>query len=178
MSAEAISAIIAAISALVSFYFALKAHHSNMEAAKNASTANDHAKRANDIAIGQAENELRRDITDARTRFEDICAAAEEITRGRPRTKLSETEKTRLKPILMRQKSACENYLNAYENACTKYLDNKIDTERFEKSYASEIRNLFEPPSNAFSSFLHPEGVSRFKALWKVYRKWNDLENR
>lgn len=178
MSAETISAIIAAISALVSFYFAYKAHQSNVEAGKNANTANDHAKRANDIALGQAENELRRDITNARTRFEDICAAAEEITQGRTPEQLSEPEKNRLRPTLLRQKSACEDYLNTYENACSKYIDNKIDTVRFEKSYVSEIRNLFEPATNAFASYLHPEGTSRFKALWKVYHKWNDLENR
>ncbi len=178
MSAETISAFVAAVSAIVSFYYAHKAHHSNLEAAKNASTANEHARRANAIAIGQAENELRRDITAVRIRFEDICSAAEEITQGRSPDQLSEVEKARLKPIILRQKSACEDYLNAYENASTKYLDNKIDTTRFEKSYASEIRNLFEPSTNAFSSYLHPEGVSRFKAIWKVYKKWNDLENR
>jgi len=171
MTVEIIGALVAIVSAIVSFYYARRAHRSNIE-------ANDHAKRANDIAVGQAENELRRDITAARVRFEDICADAEEITRGRTPDQITEDDKHRLRTLSLRQKSACEDYLNAYENACTKYLDNKIDTQRFEKSYASEIRNLFEPPANAFSSFLHPEGVSRFKALWKVYHRWNDLENR
>ncbi len=171
MSVEVVSAIIAVLSAIVSAYFA-------NEARKSDTQANGHAKKANDIAVGQAENELRRDITAARIRYEDASAAAEEVVQGRTPDKLTEADKLKLRQIQTRQKSACEDYLNAYENACTKYIDGKIDRDRFEKSYASEIRNLFEPPTNAFAPFLHPEGVSRFKALWKVYRSWNDLENR
>lgn len=45
--------------------------------------------------------------------------------------------------ILIRSfESAEEQYRNAYEEACSKYLDGKIDKERFEKMYLIEIQNL------------------------------------
>ncbi len=177
MSIETISAIIAGISAIVSvlaLIFSIKYSNKSAESAKQ---ANKQASVANDIAVGQAENELRRDIANAKIRYEDICAEVEEITEGKTPKELSEIDKKKLQPKLKRMNSYIEEYLNAYENACSKYLDKKIDVGRFKKSYVSEIRNLFEPPDNAFNKFLHPEGTSRYKALWKVYREWNDLEN-
>ena len=184
MTPEKILAIIASISALISLvslgfsiYFSQKAKQYNKNASNSADKANQQAKIANDIAIGQAENDLRRDITNAKIRYEDICSEAEEITHGKSPQELAPEEKKRLNPKCKRMKSYLEEYLNSYENACSKYLDKKIDTSRFKKSYVSEIRNLFEPPDNAFKDFLHPQGTSRFKALWKVYKEWNDLEN-
>jgi len=184
MTAEEVAAMIAGIAAFVSIvalifsiYFSRKAQQYNIEASNSATEANQQAKIANDIALGQAENDLRRDIANAKIRYEDICAEAEEITQGKLLQELTSDEKKLLSPKLKRMKSYLEEYLNTYENACTKYLDKKIDTTRFKKSYVSEIRNLFEPPTNAFKDFLHPEGTSRFKGLWKVYKEWNDLEN-
>ena len=48
-----------------------------------------------------------------------------------------ELEKNPTSNILIRSfESAEEQYRNAYEEACSKYLDGKIDKERFEKMYS------------------------------------------
>ena len=120
---------------------------------------------------------MRSAISHARDRFEDVSATIEEIVDGRLPSELEERDLRRLKPARARQKSAMENLLNAYENSCMKYLDDKIDKKRFKQTYFAEIRRIFEPPDNAFKTFLHPEGISKFKALWKVYREWYDVEN-
>lgn len=62
-----------------------------------------------------------------------------------------------------------EVYLNAYEDACGKYNDGKIDRERFRKMYLSEIRRLVEeePYNNAYSG-----NDSKYTATLKVFREW------
>ena len=165
-----IAAFISLIALFVSVYFSLKA-------AKSAIDANNHAKVANDVLTGQAENELRHDIKEAKVRFEDICGEIEAVTLGREANNLTAVENKILEIKFKRMDSILEEYLNAYENACSKYIDKKIDVIRFKKMYVSEVRNLFEPPENAFVRLLHPEGTSNYKAIWKVYKEWNDHEN-
>lgn len=171
-----ISAAISLISMLFAIYYSHRASGSAAEANKQANEANRQAKVANDVAFGQAENDLRRDIAAAKIRYEDFCVDMEEVVKGKSPQELTEEDRKILNPKVKRMKSALEEYLNTYENACSKYLDKKIDVTRFKKSYFSEIRNLFEPPDNAFYKFLHPEGTSRYKALWIVYKEWYNLE--
>ncbi|WP_157416965.1 hypothetical protein [Bacillus cereus] len=79
-------------------------------------------------------------------------------------------QKTRLLQIL---NSLIENNLNAYEEACAKYIDNKVDRDRFKKMYKVEIRNLVEKEELE----IYFNGVkSRYKAILKVYKEWEDLE--
>lgn len=40
--------------------------------------------------------------------------------------------------------SLIEDELNAYEEACSKYLDNKLDKKRFKQNYKDEIKKLTE----------------------------------
>ena len=68
---------------------------------------------------------------------------------------------------------AIENNLNAYEEACAKYLDSKVDKKRFKKLYKTEIRQLVE--KKELKSYF--DGVSsNFKAILKIYKEWEDLE--
>jgi ribosomal protein L17 len=68
---------------------------------------------------------------------------------------------------------AIENNLNAYEEACAKFLDKKVDKKRFKKIYKTEIRKLVE--HKEFKKYF--DGVtSNFKAILKVYKQWEDLE--
>lgn len=69
--------------------------------------------------------------------------------------------------------SAMELNLNAYEEACAKYIDGKMDKERFKKNYHVSIRRLVE--SNEYSSYFNPT-TSSYKAILKVYNEWNNLE--
>lgn len=69
--------------------------------------------------------------------------------------------------------SARELNLNAYEEACAKYLDGKVDKKRFKKNYHVEIRNLVENDNNK-DKF---DGVtSKYKCILAVYEEWNNLE--
>lgn len=172
----AISATISLVSLVATIYYANRTRKDREESSKNQKMANDQAERANEIALGMAENDLLRDIASARRRFEDVAVELEVIVNGRLPTDMSEEDKRKLKPLNLRRISAMEELLNAYENACSKYRDGKVDKDRFKKTYFSEIRNIFEPPDNRFEKLIHPEGTSRFKALWLVYREWYNLE--
>ena len=69
--------------------------------------------------------------------------------------------------------TAREMNLNAYDEACSKYLDGKVDKERFKKNYHVEIRQLVENPNNKdkFDAV-----TSKYKCILAVYAEWNNLE--
>lgn len=66
-----------------------------------------------------------------------------------------------------------EEVLNAYDEACAKYNDKKVDRERFKKMYLHEIRQLVEYPEfkEKYDSIS-----SRYNATKKVYNEWNHME--
>ncbi len=66
-----------------------------------------------------------------------------------------------------------EQELNTYDVACASYLDKKIDRDRFYKTYATEIQNLFEK-SEATQRILNRNG--RYHAIKKVYDEWFNRE--
>lgn len=68
--------------------------------------------------------------------------------------------------------SAIEQNFNAYEEACAKYLDKKVDKERFKKNYIVEIRQLVERNPNKYNT------TSPYKATLRVYNEWNNLEEK
>lgn len=61
-----------------------------------------------------------------------------------------------------------EEMLNAYEEACTKYLDKKVDRKRFYSTYFSEIQELVE--SEDFREYF--QFGSDYDAIKTVYCKW------
>lgn len=65
--------------------------------------------------------------------------------------------------------SAAEAYRNAYEDACAKYIDGKIDTKRFEKMYKTEIYNLVN--SDAQKDF-YASNQTTYVSTTKVYKQW------
>jgi hypothetical protein len=69
--------------------------------------------------------------------------------------------------------SAVESNLNAYEEACAKYLDRKVDRKRFKKTYKTEIRQLVEDDS--LRDRFEPL-TSKFKAIMRIYDEWENLE--
>ena len=66
-----------------------------------------------------------------------------------------------------------EELLNAYDEACAKYLDKKVDKERFRKMYFHEIKQLVE--CKEFSE-AYDRVSSRYIATIKVYQEWVNLE--
>lgn len=65
--------------------------------------------------------------------------------------------------------SSTEDLLNAYDEACAKFNDKKVDTERFKKLYTTEIIEVYKE-NKAFI-----KDTENFKALEKVY---NTLTNK
>lgn len=93
-------------------------------------------------------------------------------------TGVSQTEKS---PETLKQlegfghafKAAVESNINAYEEACAKYIDNKYDRKRFKKIYQISLRQLVENPQHK----PYFDGVtSRYKAILKVYSEWENPE--
>ncbi len=85
----------------------------------------------------------------------------------------SADEKRMLELYIKQFDLAIENNLNAYEEACAKFLDKKVDKKRFKKIYKTEIRKLVE--NREFTKYF--DGVtSNYKAILKVYKQWEDLE--
>lgn len=60
-----------------------------------------------------------------------------------------------------------EDILNAYDEACAKYNDRKVDRERFKKMYFHEIGQLVENFPDKYNSV-----TTRFKATLTVYQEW------
>lgn len=69
--------------------------------------------------------------------------------------------------------SYIELELCAYDEACSLYIDNKLDKERFKKNYQVEIRNLFE--TDEIKEKLDSVN-SKYYCLLKVYKEWENPE--
>lgn len=65
--------------------------------------------------------------------------------------------------------AAEEIYRNTYEDACGKYMDGKIDKERFKKMYQREIRRLVEeePHKEYYAGLQTP-----YASTAAVYKEW------
>ena len=65
--------------------------------------------------------------------------------------------------------AAEETYRNAYEDACGKYLDGKVDKNRFKKLYNVEIRRLVE--DEPYKRY-YENNQSAYTSTLTVYREW------
>jgi len=109
------------------------------------------------IYYGQSELAIRETITNAKNKITDILLKAN-------------TENNQYTNQCM--KVSIEQLLNAYEEACAKYIDSKIDKKRFKKLYIDEIKNIVETEDfNEYFRF-----GSKYDAIKKVYNEWFNLE--
>lgn len=131
--------------------------------------------KASQIAMGESEKSSRDLLSQAR-RHMDECV--KDLSGVQTNKEAADYNETKFKATEHSLKSAVEDWLNAYEEICSKYLDKKIDRKRFKKTYKSEIRGIVESKEdNEFVyRLINPEGTSRFRAIWKVYRQWEHLE--
>jgi len=96
---------------------------------------------------------------------------------GRRRDQLNAEDKRKLAAFEGPFKEALEDNLNAYEDACGKYRDNKIDKTRFTNMYIREVQNLCECDSeNPVHGLMHPQASCKFEAIWTVYQEWHRHE--
>mgnify|MGYP006916065956 CR=1 FL=1 len=111
-----------------------------------------------DFAAGQVEIAIRTMISNARNNY--LIAAKEN----------SNEDAALSKQIL---NASLEDWLNAYDEACAKYLDCKIDKERFKKMYSVEIKRIVEEEG---TKPYYDSITSSYKSTLKVYNEWNNLE--
>lgn len=131
-----------------------------------AKTANDLTKEQNEIAKSQAEIEkgqveidIRNMILTAQYHYSEMC--------------LHLSKEPDNKVIQQQVMAALESVANAYDEACTKYIDGKTDKNRFKKTYANELRKWVES-EYVKDKYIMPH--SQYKATIKVYDEWNNLE--
>lgn len=149
---EVISIIISALAILVSIVSLIKSDIASK-------TANDLNQRSNDFTQGQVEMQIRNMITSAKAQLSVM------------NNQLSQNKENEV--LKASFSDACEEVANAYDEACMKYLDGKVDKERFKKAYINEIKNIVE--NDVFKDkYVMPQ--SKFHATVKVYNEWHNLE--
>lgn len=115
--------------------------------------------RYNKLVQGQVEMQIRERITNARIRYEDLT--------------IQYNEELNNDLIISVFESAKEEFLNSYDEACQKYLDKKVDKERFKKSYFVEIQSIVK--NDNFKEKYDSQSTD-YKATVKVYNEWFNLE--
>ncbi|MCM1118505.1 MAG: hypothetical protein NC543_04005 [bacterium] len=151
--------ILTALAVIVSVIALCVSYNAAQKGNSLAATANELTKTANQMQMGQVEMQIRELIQNARSRYEDIAIQLNG----------HESDETYGKVIT----SALEGVLNAYDEACAKYLDDKVDKERFKKLYHDEIRQLV---TDEATKEKYREPQTKFHATNKVYTEWNNLE--
>ena len=151
--------ILTALTVLVSILALCVSFKASQKGNDLACVANDLTKTANDMHMAQVEMQIRELILSARSRYEDKAVQFK-----------NDTDNKFSKAMI---ESALEGVLNAYDEACAKYLDEKVDKERFKKLYHDEIRQLVVDPTIK-EKYVEPQ--TKFHATVKVYTEWNNLE--
>jgi uncharacterized protein YpuA (DUF1002 family) len=108
---------------------------------------------------------IRNRISEARKRVDDYAL---KIISEYKNSENYENDRELYKHIEI---SFLEEELNAYEEACQKYIDNKVHRATFKKSYMREIANLFKARKLRDILFCN-EGFKDFKHLHMVREKW------
>ena len=106
-------------------------------------------------AQGAIETQVRNSISDA---TKEVLHYATEVEKN-PSSKVTQQAYF----------SAEEMYRNAYEDACAKYLDKKIDVERFEKMYKQEIYKLVNNPQQ---KEFYATNQTTYASTVAVYKNW------
>ena len=151
--------ILTALTVLVSMIALCVSFKASQKGNDLACVANDLTKTANDMHMAQVEMQIRELILSARSRYEDKAVQFK-----------NDTDNEFSKAMI---ESALEGVLNAYDEACAKYLDEKVDKERFKKLYHDEIRQLVVDPTIK-EKYVEPQ--TKFHATVKVYTELNNLE--
>ena len=135
--------------------------------------ANKLSKENTKLANANIELEIRNLIRETRKDLDDKIAKFLFLKEKEKGNSLTSDEKINL-PIYEKQyNNARQEYLNAYEEACMKYIDGKIDKERFKKTYIVELRNIVG--SDSLKQYIDSTS-SPYNAIKKVYNEWNNFE--
>ena len=125
------------------------------------------------LSNGMIELEVRTAIREETARVNEVSMRMTPLIAKSKTKNLTDEQNHELEALTKNWKATIQGMLNVYEEACTKYLDNKIDKVRFKKTYQIEIRNLIEAKN--LKSYFDSHS-SRYKAIIKVYDEWENPE--
>lgn len=112
--------------------------------------------RTNAYTKGTVEIYIRNMISTARNNQNQIIIQIQNISDDQLKTDLLE--------------SSIEDLLNAYDEACAKYNDRKVDKKRFRMLYTTEILDIYKENKDFIKE------TENFKALEKVYNEFTNKE--
>lgn len=163
---ELAALIVSILSLLVAIGAAIFARSSSLQANKIS---------AENLSLthGMLELELRNSVENSKTKLTDLAVVMAPLKAKEDKGNISEEDKATLDIHSKSLTSCIQTMLNVYEDACTKYIDSKVDKERFKKSFHIEVRNLLE--REEMKEYFDPL-TSRYKAILKVYDEWENLE--
>ncbi|MEG6283602.1 hypothetical protein UXO46_16475 [Enterobacter asburiae] len=148
---------------LVSAYSAFQSRNAN----KNGETANTNAQKAIDmqktalnLQEAALESEIANTIATATKEVREAVLALSNVHDSAPNY-----------PIVYKNfTSAQEVWLNAHDQACMSYRENKLNKDTFKKTYHVPIRTLFEDKD--LQHFFSPVDTSKYPSIIAVYREW------
>jgi hypothetical protein len=154
------SVALAAVAALLSLWALYISKQSIKKADQAGAKAEEATRKAQLISEGTIELYLNEVISNARSRQSQVLIATLNDLPG--------SEKA--KQIMGLLDESLEDFLNSIEEACSKYLDSKIDKGRFKAAYLYQIKNVMEKGSR--SRTMVDERVNRFLSIETVYAEW------
>jgi hypothetical protein len=136
--------------------------------------------KANAIALenlnlhaGMVELEIRQAIENAKTKVNDMAIIMAPLKAKEEAKTIDEEGKITLDSYSKNFNAAVQTLMNTYDDACSKYIDNKVDKTRFKKTYRYEIRNLLG--NKDLKEYFDPL-TSRYKPILIVYAEWEERD--
>lgn len=117
------------------------------------SKANSISATANKMIMGQNEMQIREMISNAKREYMELA-----LTKCNDKTS---------DMFVFLERVALESVLNAYDEACAKYIDGKIDRKRFKTMYLREIQQVVDQFSCEIDGF-----ESKYPAILHVNEEW------
>lgn len=154
---------ISALALIISVYSAIQYRNAN----KNSEKANNNAQKAIDmqksaLSLQEAalESEISNSIATATKEVREAVLALSNVPESAPNY-----------PIVYKNfTSAQEVWLNAHDQACMSYREDKLNKDTFKKTYHVPIRTLFEDKD--LQHFFNPPDTSKYPSIIAVYREW------
>jgi hypothetical protein len=102
---------------------------------------------------------------------ERVVDRLNDLSRMAVRENRTEEEQSLCKILTQSHRVALENNLNAYDDACEKYLSKKIGKKWFKSQYQREIRSLVNDKN--YTEFFDAT-KSPFRNILKLYNEWEN----
>ena len=173
MSVDVASLVITSISLVVSFFALFLAKKSNENAKMATNKANKISEDNLKLQSGVVELSLSQAIENAKGRVVDNNNLMTPLVSKSEANTITKEEEYTLETYKKSFNATVETLMNVYDEACSKYIDGKVDRLRFKKTYKYEIRNLLE--KEELSEYFKPL-TSRYKSILAVWDEWDNAD--